>query len=576
MVGGRRRHWRTATSSSVTYAARIGTLDFFAGHFPIPSNDFLRGRDLVEDKNVSFLVPMPTLAVTVENLSDFTEPGLSLYVDHSWVRGVWRRAMERLERVNRSERIRMSFDESYNATEGFYFYPGLGNESRKRLSAFCRSYALGAFDCAKSHNIVEDLATERGSSLSPEGYKGQSCNAAQRGHQRLVFLSKFPEGALDPGNARGSVKHEYYDKNSLAWPFSGAFERYSWKTLVSDIIEDEEDLEEDGRGRRRRTLIDVGANKGNFSANVISLVDESRTSALPLWAVHMFEPDSGFFGLLNERVVEWNGLDSVSIENLAVSDKVSEAEPMFFPDRSKNNGVQPHPYGALSEHVFWWKRGGAVISRDVRVTTLDEHFRDYNETLDILKVDVEGYEPAVLRGAEGLLRKGMIGTILFEYGHCWSGSGAVWDTSMVNLGTTVQWLDSLGFDCYLIGGENEELLRLTGGCWVSDYETWSWSNILAVSRSVRPKLSAKWAAKARPKKGDGGRALCEVVVWSAEGEEMRLAAPKSGEPEDWRKAVESFAKKHDFNSHGTCINNFSCVVDMLLELLYKTCSDHAA
>ena len=49
VVAGSRRHWKTAISLSVTYAARMGTLDYFAGSFPIPTNDFLRSRKLVEE-----------------------------------------------------------------------------------------------------------------------------------------------------------------------------------------------------------------------------------------------------------------------------------------------------------------------------------------------------------------------------------------------------------------------------------------------------------------------------------------------------------------------------------------------
>ncbi|GMI31225.1 hypothetical protein TrRE_jg11366 [Triparma retinervis] len=99
VVAGSRRHWKTAISLSVTYAARMGTLDYFAGSFPIPTNDFLRSRKLVEEKEVTFFSPLPTLALTTENLSDFTEPALPPYVPHEWARGLWEKAEVRRRRL---------------------------------------------------------------------------------------------------------------------------------------------------------------------------------------------------------------------------------------------------------------------------------------------------------------------------------------------------------------------------------------------------------------------------------------------------------------------------------------------
>jgi hypothetical protein len=51
---------------------------------------------------------------------------------------------------------------------------------------------------------------------------------------------------------------------------------------------------------------------------------------------------------------------------------------------------------------------------DVPVTTLDAYFSSEMPTIvDLLKIDVEGYEPFVLQGATALLRR--TNTILIEY-----------------------------------------------------------------------------------------------------------------------------------------------------------------
>jgi hypothetical protein len=52
----------------------------------------------------------------------------------------------------------------------------------------------------------------------------------------------------------------------------------------------------------------------------------------------------------------------------------------------------------------------------VPVTTLDRFAATRGiDRVSLLKIDVEGFEPEVLRGAKGLLRAGAIDLVLFEY-----------------------------------------------------------------------------------------------------------------------------------------------------------------
>ena len=56
----------------------------------------------------------------------------------------------------------------------------------------------------------------------------------------------------------------------------------------------------------------------------------------------------------------------------------------------------------------------------VSITTLDSFFADLDiAQIDLLKIDVEGFEPDVVRGADRLLRSGRISSILCEFNDHW-------------------------------------------------------------------------------------------------------------------------------------------------------------
>ena len=62
-------------------------------------------------------------------------------------------------------------------------------------------------------------------------------------------------------------------------------------------------------------------------------------------------------------------------------------------------------------------------SETVRVTTVDGYcYENAIPHIDFLKVDVEGHELAVMRGAAEMLKKQVIDYIQFEYGGCWIDS----------------------------------------------------------------------------------------------------------------------------------------------------------
>ncbi|EFJ51801.1 hypothetical protein VOLCADRAFT_87337 [Volvox carteri f. nagariensis] len=116
-----------------------------------------------------------------------------------------------------------------------------------------------------------------------------------------------------------------------------------------------------------------------------------------------------------------------------------------------------------------------VAFQAVNVTTVDEEMRSRSVSyLDVLKIDTEGFDPAVLAGAYESLRGHRIGLLSFEYHSLWKRSGG-------SLRQCVRYLDDLGYTCFYDG---PTLAKVTGDCWTEAYELRRWSNIVCVVRGT--------------------------------------------------------------------------------------------
>lgn len=128
-------------------------------------------------------------------------------------------------------------------------------------------------------------------------------------------------------------------------------------------------------------IADVGANIGLYSCvGAASTGDASRTFA--------FEPAPDNLEFLARNVAQ-NGLEGrVVIIGEAVSDAPGQA--------------RFHLSDGIGNHSLAANNAGSGRHVDVPVTTIDRYFA--GERVDILKVDVEGFDVHVLRGARETLR----------------------------------------------------------------------------------------------------------------------------------------------------------------------------
>lgn len=146
------------------------------------------------------------------------------------------------------------------------------------------------------------------------------------------------------------------------------------------------------RGLRGAVAFDVGVNYGYTS------------SWLSQWAdrVHVFEPNPANRAMIREQLAIRH-IDNVEIVDTAVSDREGEALLHVKPFDGHHSLAD---IGASE----------TVGTMRVPVTTLDRYAGEQGiERIGLLKIDVEGFEPEVLRGASGLLSTGSIELLLFEY-----------------------------------------------------------------------------------------------------------------------------------------------------------------
>jgi FkbM family methyltransferase len=145
-----------------------------------------------------------------------------------------------------------------------------------------------------------------------------------------------------------------------------------------------------------RLAFDVGANVGDWSVAVAGLWPDCR--------VHAFEVAPDTFAALQARVAARPDL-AVTCHRLGLSDRTG-AQPMYyFPDAPKlTSDTRRHAQQRAVEFAG-------------ELTTLDAFCRAQGiDAIDFLKIDVEGAEHRVLKGAAESLARRRIKAVQFEYG----------------------------------------------------------------------------------------------------------------------------------------------------------------
>jgi len=150
-------------------------------------------------------------------------------------------------------------------------------------------------------------------------------------------------------------------------------------------------------------FVDVGANVGDW----LGMVRESAVGR-PFTAL-AFEPSRSAFEALRDG---FGGDANIALFDVALG--ASAGSLSFFEEADAGRG---------SSLVADFVRA-AGTTRSVTVTTLDAALRDAGwDRVDLLKVDAEGYDLQVMRGASASIASQSIGVLQFEYNRAWQLAG---------------------------------------------------------------------------------------------------------------------------------------------------------
>ena len=148
-------------------------------------------------------------------------------------------------------------------------------------------------------------------------------------------------------------------------------------------------------------LIDVGANKGDFTQIILTLFNNDNIQ------VHSFEPSKATFEFLKNNIKS----DKVILNNKGLG-KEAGTFP-FYTDRPGSGAA------SLTKRNLDYLGVDFGYSEDVSIDTLDNYCNENNiKDIDLLKLDVEGHEMDVLEGSKEMLSRNVIKMISFEFGGC--------------------------------------------------------------------------------------------------------------------------------------------------------------
>jgi FkbM family methyltransferase len=157
-------------------------------------------------------------------------------------------------------------------------------------------------------------------------------------------------------------------------------------------------LEQTSQTQKEVIVFDVGGHHGEYAGTVLEAIPRAR--------LYSFEPNPLSF----EQLCKCTDSKQFHPTNVAVSDH--EGYATLYDHRGPNGTGHASLVRGVIEDIH----GGIAQSYEVKQITLDSFLASTGiQTVDLLKIDVEGNEANVLRGCPTALRDGRIRIIQFEF-----------------------------------------------------------------------------------------------------------------------------------------------------------------
>lgn len=148
-------------------------------------------------------------------------------------------------------------------------------------------------------------------------------------------------------------------------------------------------------------LFDVGANDGDYALLAYDIFKNKLK-------IYSFEPSEYTFKILVENT---KGIDSINSYNIGFGEKIGKVKLY-----SSGKGSTLASVYNLSNRSSTFKE---EYSEEIKIETIDSFCNKNNlESIDILKIDIEGHELYALKGAKDLIKNKKIRFIQFEFGEC--------------------------------------------------------------------------------------------------------------------------------------------------------------
>lgn len=172
------------------------------------------------------------------------------------------------------------------------------------------------------------------------------------------------------------------------------FYRKNHLPIGADFTEDLKKL-----GLSVETIFDVGANYGQTALYY--------AENFPLAKIYSFEPVKESY---RKMVGATQHIKSVSCFNYAFGESIGTAEiPLFNEEKSQLNSLKTANMSSNAD----------AVTEIVTIQTIDAFLEDHRiQKIDLLKIDTEGYEVEVLKGAGKSLASEKINLILCEAALC--------------------------------------------------------------------------------------------------------------------------------------------------------------